>query len=149
MLLSIWPAETNFSEIRIETQNFSLTKMHLNILSAKWRPFSPGREELIHSISGTIFTRSEQIYRPDCHGQQEIGIGATRFPVLIAQRWHHHNLNITKFLNVFTSVWRSGNTIFGGVVKKTCSFGFVLLYFVYIYKWFLWFIHPYSSGFLH
>ena len=37
------PLGTTVSEIRIEIQNFSFTKMHLNILSsAKWRPFSPG-----------------------------------------------------------------------------------------------------------
>ena len=33
---------TNFSEILIKIENFSLTIMHLKMLSAKWRPFCPG-----------------------------------------------------------------------------------------------------------
>ena len=45
-LLSIWPLGTNFSEIWIEIQNFLSTKMHLNVSSAKWRPFCPGGDEL-------------------------------------------------------------------------------------------------------
>ena len=44
-LLSIGPLGTSFSEIRIEIQNFSFTKMHLKILSAKWQPFCPGGDE--------------------------------------------------------------------------------------------------------
>ena len=44
-LLAIGPLGTNFSEILIKIQNFSFTKMHLKISSAKWRPFCPGRDE--------------------------------------------------------------------------------------------------------
>ena len=46
MLLSIWPWGSNFSEILIEIANFSFTKMHLKISSAKWRQFCPGEVEL-------------------------------------------------------------------------------------------------------
>ena len=35
-----------FSEILIKIQNFSFTKMHLKMLSAKWRPCCPGEDEL-------------------------------------------------------------------------------------------------------
>ena len=45
-LLSIRPLGTNFSVIRIKIQNFSFTKMHLKLSSAKWRPFCPGGDEL-------------------------------------------------------------------------------------------------------
>ena len=45
-LLSIRPLGTNFSEILIKVQNFSFTKKHLKILSAKWWPFCPGEDEL-------------------------------------------------------------------------------------------------------
>ena len=38
---------TNFREIRIKIQNFSFTKMRMEISSAKWQPFCPGGEELI------------------------------------------------------------------------------------------------------
>ena len=38
-ILFIGPWETNFSEILIGIQTFSFKKMHLKMLSAKWRPF--------------------------------------------------------------------------------------------------------------
>ena len=41
-LLLIEPLETNFSEISIGIQTFSLKKMHLNMSSAKWPPFCLG-----------------------------------------------------------------------------------------------------------
>ena len=44
---SIGPLGTNFSEILIQIQTFSFTKMHLKMSSAKWRPFCPGLNELI------------------------------------------------------------------------------------------------------
>ena len=47
-LLSIGLLGTNFSEILIETQNFSLKKMHLKTSSVKWRLFCPGGDELIY-----------------------------------------------------------------------------------------------------
>ena len=50
-LLSIGPLGTNFSEIWIKTQKFSFMKMHLNLSSAKWRPFCPGGDEFtIHTL---------------------------------------------------------------------------------------------------
>ena len=45
-LLSIGPLGTNFSKILIKIQNFSFTKMHLKLSSAKQWPFCPGGEEL-------------------------------------------------------------------------------------------------------
>ena len=41
-ILLIRPLGTNFSEILIGNQTFSFKKMHLKILSAKWRPFYLG-----------------------------------------------------------------------------------------------------------
>ena len=41
-ILLIGPLETNFSEILIETCTFSFKKMHLKMLSGKWRPFCLG-----------------------------------------------------------------------------------------------------------
>ena len=41
-LLSNGHVRTKFSEIVIKIENYSFTKMHLNILSVKWRPFCPG-----------------------------------------------------------------------------------------------------------
>ena len=46
--LSIGPLGTKFSEILIKISNFSFTKMHLKLSSAKWRPFCPEGDELTH-----------------------------------------------------------------------------------------------------
>ena len=45
-LLIIGPLGTNFSEIGIKIQKFSLMKMHLNVSIMKWWPFCPGANEL-------------------------------------------------------------------------------------------------------
>ena len=47
-LLSIGPLGTNFNEIWVRVLSFSFKKMHLKTSSAKWRPFSPGWDELTH-----------------------------------------------------------------------------------------------------
>ena len=47
-LLSIGTMETSFSEIWIEILSFSLNKMHLQMSSAKWWPFS--RPESFNSL---------------------------------------------------------------------------------------------------
>ena len=49
--LLIGPLGTNFSEIGIGIQTFSFKKMHLKILSAKWRPFCLGLNELSPDFS--------------------------------------------------------------------------------------------------
>ena len=54
--LSIGPLETNFMEILIKIQNFSLTKMHMKISPVKWRPFCSGGNELIHKMSSKSYT---------------------------------------------------------------------------------------------
>ena len=45
-ILLIGPLGTNFSEILIEIQTFSLTKIRLKMSSAKWRLFGLGLNEL-------------------------------------------------------------------------------------------------------
>ena len=49
-ILLIGPLGTNFSEIQIGIQAFSDKKMHLNMLSAKWRPFCLGLNVLILGV---------------------------------------------------------------------------------------------------
>ena len=46
-LFSIGPLGTNVSENLIKIQNFSFTKMHLKISSAKLGPFCPDGDELM------------------------------------------------------------------------------------------------------
>ena len=48
-ILLIGPLWTNFSEISIKIQTFSLTKMRLKVSSAKWCPFCLGLNELTES----------------------------------------------------------------------------------------------------
>ena len=62
-ILSIGPLETNFSEILIETQTFLLKKMHLKMLSGKWRPFCLGLNVLIKVVTRFI---QRYIFRPHC-----------------------------------------------------------------------------------
>ena len=50
-ILLIGPLGTNFSEILIGIQTFSVKKMHLKMLSAKWRPFCLGLNVLNNSYS--------------------------------------------------------------------------------------------------
>ena len=40
-----WTLRTNFSEILMKIQHLSLTKVHLDISSATWRPSCPGRDK--------------------------------------------------------------------------------------------------------
>ena len=47
-ILSIGPLGRSFNEISIGIQTFSFKKMHLNMSSAKWRPFCPGLNELTY-----------------------------------------------------------------------------------------------------
>ena len=47
-ILSIRPQETYFIEILFKIQKFSFKRMHLDMSSAKWRPFSLGLNVLNH-----------------------------------------------------------------------------------------------------
>ena len=49
-LLSIGILGTNFGEIVIKIQTFSVTKMHLKVSSGKWRPFWLGLNVLTVNV---------------------------------------------------------------------------------------------------
>ena len=60
-ILLIGSLGTNFSEILSKIQIFSLMKIYLKMLSAKWRPFCPRFNVLIVSVeymTGLIITQS-------------------------------------------------------------------------------------------
>ena len=73
-ILLIGALGRNFSEILIGIHTFSFKKMHLKMLSAKWRPFCLGLNVLIithwripHSWAKTsIYTDFDWITKPDC-----------------------------------------------------------------------------------
>ena len=54
VILLIGPWGTNFSEILIGVQPFSFKKMHLKMLSAKWRPFCLSPNVLMSSLGTTL-----------------------------------------------------------------------------------------------
>ena len=58
-IVSIGPLGTNFSEILIGIQTFSFKKMHLNMSSAKWRPFYLGLNVLIYYINAYSSTMTK------------------------------------------------------------------------------------------
>ena len=57
-ILLIGPLGTKFSEILIEIHTFSSKKMHLKMLSGKWRPFALSLNVLMFSKLLTIYTHS-------------------------------------------------------------------------------------------
>ena len=59
-ILLIGPLETNFNEILIEIYTFSFKKMHLKMLSGKWRPFCLGLNVLTTGLDSN-FTWMEWI----------------------------------------------------------------------------------------
>ena len=50
VILLIGPLGTNFSEMLIESDTFSFKKIHLKMLSGKWRPFCLGLNVLVNSL---------------------------------------------------------------------------------------------------
>ena len=60
-ILLIGPLGTNLSEILIEIQAFSFKKKYLKVLSAKWRPFCLGLNELIHCAVNVSLVRNTLI----------------------------------------------------------------------------------------
>ena len=69
VILWIRPLGTNFSEILIKFLTFSFEKMHLNVLSAKWRPFCLGLNVLMKVIRRSdwhyaVTWLAASLYRP-------------------------------------------------------------------------------------
>ena len=94
-LLSIGPLRTNVIEILIKIQNFSFTKMHLKITSAKRRPFYPGGDELKGCYNDTL---SVPILRTSiaCHGYVYIG---GNYHEILTLEHHSSRFNDVFFFN--------------------------------------------------
>ena len=86
-LLLIEPLGTNVSEISIRIQTFSFKKLHLNMSSAKWRPFCLGLNELT--------TKKAQVIRGN---------------ILVTGCWHDINLLQTQ-IHFLLWIWISRWTI--------------------------------------
>ena len=54
-ILLIGPLGTNFSEMLIEIHTFSFKKIHLKMLSGKWRPFCLGLNVLNNDVHPTVW----------------------------------------------------------------------------------------------
>ena len=61
-MLGYCPLGTNFSEILIKIQDFSLMKMHVQISSSIWWPFCPGGDELKYSVTSAINLGHELLF---------------------------------------------------------------------------------------
>ena len=79
-ILLIGPLGTHFNGILISIQTFSFKKMHLKMLSAKWRPFCLGLNVLITAVLYVIL---------HCIGSCYIGTHCTWFKV-----WPHMNVHL-------------------------------------------------------
>ena len=78
-LLSIEPLRTYFSENYIKIQPFSLKKMHVKMLSAKWRPFCLGLNVLTQRLVG--YQDNSPI--SSCHNTLPIQAINHKIPMLI------------------------------------------------------------------
>ena len=105
------PFITIFSEILIKIQNFSLTKMHLKISSAKWRPFCPGggvnpchanfilRICISYHFSTLRWNRLQVVEILPCGGQGSINT------LRLRQNGHHFPDDIFKCIFLNEYVW--------------------------------------------
>ena len=95
-LLSIGPLRTYFSESLIKIQQFSLKKMHLKMLSAKWRPSCLGLNVL--KKMRLVCRMAAILSQPHCvnsvHLQWHLGVGH-----------HHFRWLLGALLSPFTRVW--------------------------------------------
>ena len=64
-ILLIEPLGTNFNEILIGIQTFSLKKMHLKMSSAKWRPYCLGLNELMEGDQSVTLVNEGATRPPD------------------------------------------------------------------------------------
>ena len=100
-LLSIGPLGTKFGEISIKIQNFSFTKMHLKISSAKQRPFCPGRHELNGNMPGKVVV-SEELRVVMIYLHQILSHG-------FSQWFNQHGIStpniVTQLLPIIQSAW--------------------------------------------
>ena len=92
-LMSIGALGTNFSEILIEIHTFSFTKMHLKVLSAKWRPCCLDLNVL------TKDRKQAQIIR-----QQNADLTCTGIAILFKISTHNLCLQCESFL-ICASMW--------------------------------------------
>ena len=87
-LLSIEALETKFNEIRIEIQNLSFMKIHLNMSSAKRRPFCLGLNVLTHWRNCHHF--EDDIFK--CIALNDIGCISINISLTIVPMGQIHNI---------------------------------------------------------
>ena len=90
-ILLIGPLGTNFSEILIKIHIFSLTKMHLKMLSTKWRPFCLGL-----NVLNILHSSTERNCRPLHH------VRTNTLPKTTPS-WHEHTHTHTHTLSYPTT----------------------------------------------
>ena len=91
---NIGPLGTNVSEILIKLQNFSFTKMHMKISSAKWRTFCSGGDELITNNCSAICVPRDMVvmWMPMLQTSQHGQYGGCWWPGAYLPPGHLHPL---------------------------------------------------------
>ena len=89
-ILLIIPLGTNFSEFFIKILTFSLKKMHLKVLSAKWRPFCLGLN--------VLRTSTQNITSPE-GGQDTSALHKVKIKTLTLGKSTEHDHNLIE-------IWR-------------------------------------------
>ena len=107
-LWSIGPLGTKFSEIVIKVQDFSFTKMHMKLSSAKWWPFCPGRE--VNPFHGSLYLLLDCNEKKQNTRQSNSSWGNCSLNTLIMFRNIHIRIILVSYLP--TPLWKSNRNVF-------------------------------------
>ena len=157
------PLRINFSEILIKMQNFSFTKMHLKILSAKWRLFCPRGDgsnlKWIHgektvrifqvsNISDTTLW-SQTAPEPGCRGDKShdrnktcsaVGQNVSYHVISIClDTWsicrHYNDVIMSAMASRITSLMIANSTVYSGAYQRKHQSSASLAFVWGIHRW--------------
>ena len=118
-ILLIGPLGTNFSEILIEIQTFSFTKMHLKMSSAIWRPFCLGLNvlKMYLQIESHVPIKHDTTYNTTWYSME-----------IISKSWPYFHIRETLFIighifdvmNIFYTMQCTLHFPFNGDLSYIC-----------------------------
>ena len=138
--MSIGPLRTNFSESLINIQNFSFTKMHLKISSAKLQPFCPGEDELIGWGQRSNPSMGDGLgYLKQSFEHNKLMLCDTRsYGVFIDRKFGSNQFiskNVTQFLCIQQYIASSRHWNFNGLTLMTFHYAHGTRLIVFCYGW--------------
>ena len=111
-MLPYWQLETILSEIQIKIPNFLFIKMHLEMTSAKWKPFCLRAVELTHwgrdkmdAVSQTMFSNAFSWMKMHKFGLQFHWSLFLRFQLTIFQHWLRYWLGAIQATSHYLNQW--------------------------------------------